>query len=401
MRCAKCAHTWHQMPESLEDMDLAVDPEAEGGTSEEGSDSVPPEAAAEAASDEVAAPPETAGKGAEKADPKPDAPAEKAAAEKPAAKEDSKADKAQEAEAEASVAEDDGGEDESDGGSESATTNDSDDDADLISALGLMAEQQESDSEEAAAAGDDDVDIVDISDDADAAKAQAKADKKAARAEKAAKAMKALHINKPDMKFDMAVLMSDKSKGYAVNYGGAFSVFILIFLFLVITKGIWVSTTPTMAGFYKFVGVPVHTAGEGLVFQDIKVQPVRHKDKSRSLMISGVIVNNAKRSTLVPVLKAQATQIDGTVLNEWYVMPDKKKLSSSEAMPFETQLADASKNIDEVKLQFSLSADEDDFHTETQDEDDEEDGDAHGAEGTDETEGDHDEGAHHDDASHH
>lgn len=401
MRCAKCAHTWHQMPESLEDVDLSADPDsadAPGG----GDDAVPPETADDAGSDPAAAvddaSPDTGAETAEKAE------------DKPPVKDDGKAEEKAVQKKAADIAgadeDSDAGDDESDsseegavaaeGDSDSDAGSDSDDEADLISALGLMAEQQES---EDAAEDVSDIDAVDVGDDAE--KEKAKAEKKAARAEKTAKAMKALHINKPDVKFDLAVLMTDKNKGYAVNYGGAFSVFILIFLFLVITKGIWVSTTPTMAGFYKFVGVPVHKVGEGLVFQDIKIQPVRHKDKSRSLNISGVIVNNAKRSTLVPVLKAQAAQIDGTVLNEWYVIPDKKKLSSSEAMPFETQLANASKNIDEVKLQFSLSADEDDFHSETYDEDGEEDGDAHGAEGTGDTEGSHDEGAHHDDASHH
>lgn len=317
VRCAKCAHTWHQMPESDPDLDSLDAKAPDEDKSEEASEAAPDEASEDAAAQETA--------------------------EEDAA--DEKEDQADEEKAAESDAESDGDDEQSEAGTEDDEKSESGGgDEDLINALGLMADENTKIEQEDDGAHDD----VSSEPEGNGSK------KNGESGFSLPDGIKPLKFSKDSLPVDISNLMSEKNIGHAVNYGSPVAVFLVVFILLVFTKGIWVNAMPSMAGFYNFFGVGVHTTGVGLVFEDVKVQPLRHKDTSRSLVVTGRILNKAKRDTKVPVIKAQASQLDGTVINEWYVMPERTELSTAESMSFETTLENASKNIDEVSVKFAL-----------------------------------------------
>jgi hypothetical protein len=97
-------------------------------------------------------------------------------------------------------------------------------------------------------------------------------------------------------------------------------------------------------------------AGTGDALQILLVEPeTRESGSGRSVVISGVIVNQSSRTRTVPLLAAELRDMNGQPLSRWRFKAPKLELEPGEATSFRTESGDAPSRVHSVNVDFTSS----------------------------------------------
>ena len=137
------------------------------------------------------------------------------------------------------------------------------------------------------------------------------------------------HQTIPSSREDTAV---PPRKNKALGIWLAASVFLIIFLYLLIFSTSIMHKYPSMQAFYALLGIHMEVPGKGLVFDQVNAE-----DDGKIITVHGRITNLTSEDKNVPVIEASLVDRAGTVLSHWYVHPSENVLEAEKTMAFETQ----------------------------------------------------------------
>jgi hypothetical protein len=106
---------------------------------------------------------------------------------------------------------------------------------------------------------------------------------------------------------------------------------------------------PQTASLYAAIGLPVNV--RGLVFTDVVTAKEAH-DSVPVLVVEGTLLNNSKRTVVIPRLRFALHNENGHEIYSWTALADREVLAAGEALPFRSRLASPPPEGHQVMVRF-------------------------------------------------
>ncbi len=119
------------------------------------------------------------------------------------------------------------------------------------------------------------------------------------------------------------------------GYAAASAIFLIILILLLATQGWMISVWPQSRAIYNLIGRGSVIPGQGLVFDRVEVVPDGHD----SFKVSGMIINQTKIKTPVPMMEISLYSQYDEFIEKWYIAPPANNLEAEDTMAFEAKLA--------------------------------------------------------------
>lgn len=108
---------------------------------------------------------------------------------------------------------------------------------------------------------------------------------------------------------------------------------------------------PWAENVYNKIGIHIYHAGEGLRIQDVRSE-LHFEDGIMHLIVTGNIVNETKKTQLVPPIMASAIGSNGDIMQSWQIDPVIVKLAAGAHIPFSSTINSPKGTVVEMSLIF-------------------------------------------------
>lgn len=118
-------------------------------------------------------------------------------------------------------------------------------------------------------------------------------------------------------------------KAQIAGYAGAGGVFVSILIMLLVLQGPIIKSWPPARAIYELFGSKLPAPGEGLVFDNIKINK-----KDEGIAVQGSVINLTKQQRDVPLIEVAIMSEYNELVDRWYMQAPKDILNPEETIAF-------------------------------------------------------------------